>query len=80
MRWSKKDKWEGIDSGTMKMVTKFLFIPKRIKGEWRWLERTTYLQMCVTVMNYGSMDYGMHKEWEDIQWIDEIKYYDKKIN
>lgn len=67
MRW--RSKWDFIAVGDSRIVTKFLFFPKKINREWRWLERASILQRCVEQMNSGSMDYGYHKTWRDIQWI-----------
>ncbi|UUV46802.1 hypothetical protein [Bacillus phage vB_BanS-Thrax4] len=67
MRW--RSKWDFIAVGDTRYITKFLLFPKKINREWRWLERATILQKCVERMNSGSMDYGYHKAWMDIQWI-----------
>lgn len=51
--------------------TKFLWFPKKLGDEWRWLERATYLQ-CVDVeyLAYGS---GHKLVWHDDRWIDKDK-------
>jgi hypothetical protein len=71
MRW--RSKWDYISYGDTRLISKFLLFPKRINREWRWLEKVTYRQKCEKVMNYGSMDYGYHKEWVDKEWVDEVK-------
>jgi hypothetical protein len=67
MRW--RSKWDDIWYGDTRVVSKFLFFPKRIDREWRWLEKASYRQICVKVMNHGSYDYRYHKEWADKEWI-----------
>ena len=63
------DKWEGIDFGDTRVVSKFLLFPKCIGRDCKWLVRASYLQECVEEMNYGTMDYNTHKEWRDIKWL-----------
>jgi len=67
MRW--RSKWDYIAIGDTRLISKFLILPKRISREWRWLEKVTYRQECVDELNYGSMDYGHHKEWRDKEWV-----------
>lgn len=69
MQWISKSKFDNVSANETRIVTKFLFLPKKINKTWRWLEKVSYQQMCVLVMNYGSMDYGYHKEWLDIAWL-----------
>jgi len=64
-------KWElrikGPPAGTKRIVSKFLFLPKHIKGECRWLEYATFEQACIR----GILDPILHWAWVDKRWIDE---------
>ena len=55
MRW-KQEKFS--DS---RVVTKFLFIPRLINGEWRWLERASFRQ------HYWACEIG--SGWSDVAWV-----------
>lgn len=67
MRWKQKvDNRKVLDTRT---VEKFLWFPKEINGQYRWLETVKYEQVVVSVMNYPSMDYGYHLEWKDSRWL-----------
>ncbi|QIW89853.1 hypothetical protein PQE71_gp171 [Bacillus phage Izhevsk] len=51
--------------------TKFLWFPKKLEHEWRWLEKATYLQSVdVEYLAYGS---GHKLVWCDVKWIDKEK-------
>ncbi|UUV47008.1 hypothetical protein [Bacillus phage vB_BanS-Thrax5] len=68
MRW-KSGKPRHINQERHK--TKFLWLPKKLEHEWRWLERATYLQRVeIIFLAYGS---GDKLVWEDIEWIDNKK-------
>lgn len=55
MRWNKKPKPQ---LGDVRIVKKFLWFPKCINGEYRFLEVAIFKQ---------KYDYCV---WEDIEWID----------
>lgn len=58
MRWiDKKPK-----PGDKRIVSGFLFLPKRLKGQYRWLEFTEWWQVFV-----GSE----YNDWCDISWADD---------
>lgn len=48
--------------GTERNITKFLWIPKIIKNEIRWLETTTYIQ----VRTWGKFKRVI---WKTINWL-----------
>jgi len=56
MRWQKPNK-----HGLKRIVREFLFLPKCINGEYRWMESVTYEQ------KYDA--YNLILIWEDIRWI-----------
>ncbi len=49
---------------TKRTRTKFLFFPKTIKGEKRWLEKATWEEYCL------SSDTSGQTFWYGIRWID----------
>jgi len=72
MRWL-YDKLIGR-SGEERIVTKFLFFPKKLRNEWRWLEKASILQRVRRVDVGGSMQWGKYKhQWRDIQWQGRLK-------
>jgi hypothetical protein len=69
VRW-KESKHEGPNYGDRRKVTRFLLLPKEFSGEWRWLEKASWLQV------YVFTDYEDYRRWrwEDLTetgWIDE---------
>lgn len=36
-RWSERSKLSGLEVGDMRVVVRFLLLPKKLGGEWRWL-------------------------------------------
>lgn len=62
-------KWNSIpilEDGRV-TITEFLIFPKCINGEWRWLEKATYI--TYRNWNYYTDSYFYH----DIEWIDKGK-------
>jgi hypothetical protein len=64
--------------GDIRRVTKFLFLPKVINDELRWLEKATYRQMYEQVLNLSSSGTGLENIWYDMSWVDD--YDEKKEN
>jgi hypothetical protein len=57
--------------GQRRIVGQFLFFPKKINDEVRWLERVVYEQKVVAVDVGGSMQWGKRKnKWRDNEWLD----------
>jgi len=53
----------------MKITTKFLWWPKTIQGETRWLERATWIGRVCTLEStrtHESVDF----QWTDERWLD----------
>ena len=67
-----------------RMIRKFLWFPKKIDKETRWLEKATILQLLYCPYRLPSDCY----KWKDLRWIDgineeqlcdlEIKEHNKK--
>ncbi len=66
MRW--KEKPTPIPFETIRIKEHFLFFPKKINNEWRWLERVKYKQ-CYEEWWDGIC----YIRWVDKEWIDEEK-------
>lgn len=64
MRWKTKPEPQILDT---RIKEHFLFFPKEINNEWRWLEKAKYKQ-C-----YGWWNGLCYKGWIDKEWIDEVK-------
>lgn len=66
MRW-KKEQYDFTDT---RIKEHFLFLPKRIGNECRWLERAKYKQ----IYEYNRAgDGSLFLMWADKEWIDEVK-------
>lgn len=54
--------------GQERIINKFLFIPKRIGNEYRWLETASFKQKLYYIFDItcGS-DWW---EWRDIEWVE----------
>jgi hypothetical protein len=52
--------------GDTRIISKFLFLPKELNGEIRWLERVKIKQKFQFYMNIIIVC----EEWEDYDWVD----------
>ena len=66
MRWKTKSEPQWLDT---QIKEHFLFFPKKINNEWRWLEKAKYKQ-CY---EEGWDDGIYYADWIDKEWIDEAK-------
>jgi len=64
MRWKKKI----ISRNSRRVIKKFLFLPKTINKETRWLEFVEYIQEY-TFVTFG--DGSSILKWECIEWVDD---------
>ena len=55
-------RWQGKKLGDKRLRTRFLLIPKKINGEWRWWETATWQQEY-------KRDNGAHDSWWSIHWV-----------
>lgn len=62
MRWRKKLK-PFPKNGDTREVTKFLWFPKTIDNETRWLERTTWIQEYVVTTGWDIPNFWMDRTW-----------------
>lgn len=67
MIWKEKPEPQWHDS---RIKEHFLFFPKKIGNEWRWLERTKYKQSYEYIPGHGDF---LPLGWIDKEWIDEVK-------
>ena len=54
--------------GQQRLISKYLFIPKRIGNERRWLEKSTIKQTLYYMFDVTSGTTWW--EWRDTEWID----------
>ena len=67
MRWSSRQPKHGPVEGDLRSRTAFLFFPKTIEGQTRWLEKASWTeryQWIWTTSFSGSYWYG----WVPISW------------
>ena len=62
-------KHENRIPGQQRVISKFLFIPKRIGDETRWLEKAT-IRQTLNLMRGDAESGGRWCEWIDTEWID----------
>jgi hypothetical protein len=67
MRW-KTPKQTHPKCGDTREVTKFLFFPKRMRQEWRWLEKATWTQQY-QIFFYEDYNLGKWVDMNSEYWI-----------
>jgi len=65
MRWNEKKKPK---LGDTKTITKFLIFPKKIKGQWRWLEMASW------VKKYDYAGDEFFYRWYDQDWLENYTF------
>lgn len=60
--------------GDTRTRTGFLWLPKKLSGEWRWLERATWKQVCMKltmlVPEGGGYSPGQYiLKWVSTEWV-----------
>jgi hypothetical protein len=55
-----------LKNGDVRIVEKFLFLPKTINGETRWLEKAKFRQRFE--FYYDAL--YVWEEWNDMNWVD----------
>lgn len=67
--------------GTKRVKIKFLFLPKKINHELRWLERGMWIQEVDYTLHF--YDYGLTKFrkyfWRDVEWLDKYGVEEKGV-
>lgn len=69
MRWKVK-MLKPVDINNTRVVRKFLFLPRCINDEWRWLEMATIIQ--TVQVKYDTFGLGAipYEAWVDYMWKD----------
>lgn len=70
MQIKHRDKWDGINVGDKRIISKFAWLPVTCGDTTKWLERVTYVQEVTEEIGYASMDYNMYKRWSNLFFID----------
>lgn len=78
IKFNTKPNENDFNNNSIKVVGKFLFLPKVLNKELRWLEKTEYIQFVDCKAHYyegGSIGYSYN--WKDLCWCDDIpnEYY-----
>lgn len=55
------------EEGRVRVINKFLFFPKRIGNEVRWLEKSSIKQKLHYVFDVTSG--SIWWEWRDVEWV-----------
>jgi len=67
MRWESKDSKNKRLVGTTRIIRKFLYFPKEMDGEKRWLEIVYIEQRRCRDRNYLNKTKNW---WDDVRWVD----------
>ncbi len=71
---------ESIKENDKRVITKFLWFPKVINHELRWLERSFYVQEVIKADVSGSYEYGVYRlVWMNVSWVDELNPLNARI-
>lgn len=66
---------QSVDSSTQRIKTKFLWLPKNIKGKTKWLTKATWLEELKADIDYEALDLGSSNTliyvWKPVKWIKE---------
>ncbi len=57
-----------LGEGATRKRRKFLLWPRLIDGYWHVFVWVTVTEKVSREMNYGSLDYGYHFEWKEIEY------------
>lgn len=60
-------RWKELRVGDTRIKHGFLFLPKHMNGEWRWLEFATWEQVVRVVL---VTPVGYRLAWRNDTWID----------
>lgn len=56
-----------------KTITKFLWLPKSINGEWKWLVTVSWQEQFVEVIDQEALDMGSINclvwVWKPVKWL-----------
>jgi len=74
MRWI-ENKVEQPEYGDKRVTTKFLFLPKKINGQTRWLEFAKYEEVFraiprKTIIDHSRVAAYASSEWVALRWVD----------
>lgn len=70
LRKERSMRWKNKQPGILRIRKGFLFLPREIGDEWRWLERAVWQErFCRDTHRGREVGY-----WEDLNWIDEPRF------
>jgi hypothetical protein len=68
MKWNARKK-PYPNYGDRRIVDRFLFFPKEMEGEWRWLEKASWAQKY-HIFDYEEYSIGKWVDLNDEGWMD----------
>jgi hypothetical protein len=68
MKWKTKEN-PRPEYGDRRIVDRFLFLPKEMEGEWRWLEKAAWGQEY-QILTYEDYSFGKWVDLNEEGWID----------
>lgn len=70
MRWNKRPPKIYPERGTKRTVKKFIWFPKCLNGQWRWLDYCGVIQEYAPYVTSIEQDEPF-RVWDDIAWADQ---------
>lgn len=61
-------RYKNYNVGCYRKVIKFLFLPKKLKDEWRWLEFACIRQRYGVSGRYSGVGSKITRVWFDVSW------------
>lgn len=73
LHWQEQDRWGGAKIGDIRVVTKFLWRPKTLNGERRWLGYERIVQEQTRWRDYiPEVGDVTVRGWRDMAWVDGV--------
>lgn len=71
LRWSAKPDAVQPQIGDRRTVTAWLFLPRKVAGQWRWLGREQIIEECMVVPCSIPAPPGIRcMGWRPVEWAD----------
>lgn len=78
MRWKQRPRKGPPERGAVRVTRKFLFFPKTLEGETRWLEVAYIVQRYVPARLPGGAGYYRTAWWWNRRWATKDEYAQSK--
>lgn len=71
MRWFERPAKRSPKVGDLRSRSGYLFFPKKIQGQWRWLEQASWTERYS--LDWVSSFSGTHYyKWKSIAWVERL--------